>query len=188
MSCRQTRVKTKHPLPRLWLMTDERIGEEAALLQTVARLPRGSGIVFRHYSLPAAQRQDLFDRVRRIARRRRIVLLLAGPEQLAKAWKADGFHRRQTHRRSTSLCSAPVHNLREIRQAERAGADMLFLSPIFPTRSHPGARTLGQAGFAGLARQARRPVIALGGMTAKRACILLRSGAYGWAAIDGIVM
>ena len=38
MQCRQT-------LPRLWLMTDERVGD--ALIPAVERLPRGAGTVFR---------------------------------------------------------------------------------------------------------------------------------------------
>jgi thiamine-phosphate pyrophosphorylase len=186
MQSRQTPEKTKRPLPRLWLMTDERIGGEDALLRAVERLPRGSGIVFRHYSLARAQRRDLFDKVRRAARRKNLRLLLSGPESLARAWKADGFHKGNA-RSSRLLCSAPVHDLREIRKAERSGADVLFLSPIFPTRSHPGAKALGRAGFASLARQARRPVIALGGMTPKHIGFLPQLGAYGWAAIDGLV-
>jgi thiamine-phosphate pyrophosphorylase len=75
-----------------------------------------------------------------------------------------------------------VHSLREIRQAERAGAELLFLSPVFPTRSHPEAKSLGRLRFALLARQTKLPVVALGGMSGQRAKAL--SGAYGWAAID----
>ena len=61
-------------------------------------------------------------------------------------------------------------------------ADALVLSPVFATRSHPGAPPLGPLRFRLLARQARVPVIALGGMTARRAAAL---GAA-WAAIDGL--
>ena len=69
---------------------------------------------------------------------------------------------------------------------ERAGADLLFLSPLFPTHSHPGAPALGRARFAALARGARPPVIALGGMRAGHARGLALLGASGWAAIDGL--
>ena len=82
------------------------------------------------------------------------------------------------------LRSAPVHNYAEIRAAERNGAALLFLSPVFATRSHPGARTLGLARFAWLARRTPLPVIALGGMNAKRGKKLASFGAYGWAGID----
>ena len=165
----------RQPLPRLWLMTDERQGE--GLWQALERLPRGSGIVFRHYGLSLAARKSLFRKVKGVTRRRRFLILVAG----AQALDADGTHGRRQVQRGR-LLSASVHDLREIRAAERAGADLLFLSPVFPTRSHPGARSLGRTRFASLARQTRLPVIALGGMNARRARGL--HGAYGWAAID----
>lgn len=159
-------------LPRLWLMTDERLGDR--LFDAIARLPDGAGIVFRHRSLGEAARRALFDRVRRAAPG---PVLLAGPVDLARAWDADGSHGR--HEGATT---APAHNLAEIRAAEATAAALIFLSPVFPTRSHPGAATLGADGFAALAGQTRLPLIALGGMNATRAEML--SGAYGWAGID----
>jgi thiamine-phosphate pyrophosphorylase len=162
------------------MMTDERQGE--GLLAAVGRLPpHRAGIVFRHYSLAPAARRALFERVRRMARRNRLLLLLAGPDATARAWGADGSHGRGP---GQGLRSTPAHDLREIRAAERAGAAFLFLSPVHATRSHPGARALGPAGFARLARQTRLPVIALGGMDAVKARAIGRLGAYGWAGID----
>ena len=159
-------------------MTDERQGD--ALLEAAERLPpHRAGIVFRHYSLPPGERRALFEQVRAIARRRGLMLLLAGPAGTARAWSAHGSHGRG---RGGGLRTAPAHNLREIRAAERAGAAALFLSPVFPTRSHPGARELGPARFALLARRTPLPVIALGGLNAGRFERL--SGAYGWAGID----
>jgi len=60
----------------------------------------------------------------------------------------------------------------------------VFVSPVFATRSHPGARALGPIRFALMVRGLPIPVIALGGMTAKRARRLQLLGASGWAAID----
>ena len=165
----------RQPLPRLWLMTDERLGD--GLLDAVAGLPRGAGIVFRHYSLPMAPRRALFDAVRQAAPG---PVLLAGSTEQALAWGADGSHGR--HHGATS---APAHDLAEIRAAEAAGAALLFLSPVFATRSHPQATVLGAEGFAALAGQTQLPVVALGGMNAARAKEL--SGAYGWAGIDAWV-
>lgn len=185
---RKYRMKDGRPLPRLWLMTDARVSD-GALLRALARLPRGAGVVFRHYGLGPAARRALFDAVRAVARRRGLVLLLAGEGREAVGWGADGAHGRRPFggkRKAGWLQSAPAHSLPEIRAAERSGADLVFLSPIFPTRSHPGGRTLGRMRFAMLARQARRPVIALGGMTAERARTLGAAGAYGWAAIDAL--
>jgi thiamine-phosphate pyrophosphorylase len=167
----------RHPLPREWLMTDERI--EDRLFEAVRRLPPGAGIVFRHYSLPEGERRKLFDRVRSAHPG---LLLLAGPARQARAWGADGSHGRS--RDDDGLRSAPVHDYREMRAAERAGADLLVLSPVFATRSHPGVQPLGLARFAWLARRTLLPVIALGGMNPKRGHRLASFGAYGWAGID----
>jgi thiamine-phosphate pyrophosphorylase len=161
----------RHPLPRLWLMTDERQGE--GLWAALERLPAGSGIVFRHYRLGGEERRALFGRVRDVSRRRRLILVVAG-EWLAGA---DGVH----NRRGPGLRTASAHDWAELRAAGR-GADLVFLGPVHPTRSHPGCEALGAAGFDRLARQAKVPVIALGGMD----WALFRGlrHAYGWAGID----
>lgn len=174
-------------LPTIWLMTDERVGE-AALLAAAARLPRGkAGLVFRHYSTSRAERRALFDRIAAVARRRRLVLMLAGSPREAAAWGADGWHGRDKRRAGRCMLhSMSVHDARELAAASRAGANFIFLSPLFPTRSHPGGRALGRAGFAALARRADMPAMALGGVRAKHARQLHGIGATGWAAIDGL--
>ena len=163
-------MSLRQPLPRLWLMTDERQGE--GLWAALERLPKGSGLVFRHYSLAPAERRKLFDRVRRVARRRRL-LVLAG-----SGLRGDGVH----GGRGRGFRSASAHNLRELKTAERSGAMLVFLSPAFPTRSHPGDRALGPVRFGLIAAQARVPVIALGGVDARKARRL--PNIYGWAGID----
>jgi thiamine-phosphate pyrophosphorylase len=169
-------MPTRQPLPRLWLITDERQGD--GLFAAIARLPEGAGIVFRHHSLAEVARRDLFDRVKAAAPG---MVLLGGPAEQAEAWDADGSH---GSGRGAGLRSAPAHSYAEIRAAERAGAAFLFLSPAYPTRSHPEARPLGLARFAWLARRTRLPVIALGGMNEARGRRLASFGAYGWAGID----
>ena len=84
--------------------------------------------------------------------------------------------------RSSSLVTWPVHNVREARLARQAGATVAFVSPVFTTRSHPGARGLGGRRSAALARTLPMVRIALGGMNARRFRTL--HGFDGWAAID----
>ena len=170
-------------IPSIWLMTDERVSE-ADLLRAIARLPHGSAVVLRHYSLAEDARRALFAQVRRAARRRHARVLLAGDARLARAWGADGHHGRAPG--GNGLHSAPVHDHRELVRAWRAGADVVLISPLFATRSHPGARPLGAFRFAALARQARVPVIALGGVRPRHAALVRRLGASGYAAIDGL--
>jgi thiamine-phosphate pyrophosphorylase len=167
-------MSRRQPLPRLWLMTDERLGDE--LWDALERLPRHAGIVFRHYHLAPADRRALFLRVRLVARRRTLRLVVAGDQPLA----ADGRH----GGRGLGLRTASAHSLRELKAAERAGADLVFLSPVFATRSHPGAQALGPLRFGLIARHARVPLVALGGMDARRGRALAALNAYGWAGID----
>jgi thiamine-phosphate pyrophosphorylase len=169
----------RHPLPRIWLLTDPRQGD--ALWPALERLPRGAGVIFRHYD--AAERKALFRRVQGIAKRRRLRLLLAGSVRLASGWRADGCYgadrRRPSARAPVKAMSA--HDRSELVAAGRHGATLVLLSPAFATRSHPGAQPLGRTRFAALARTSPVPAIALGGMDARRA---RRLPAYGWAAID----
>jgi thiamine-phosphate pyrophosphorylase len=155
-------------------MTDERLGE--GLWAALRRLPPGSGVVFRHYATPARERRILFRRVVRVARARGLVVVRAGARAV---FGEEGVHGGV---RGSGLRTAPAHDRREAVAAVRRGAEVLFVSPVFGTRSHPGGKTLG-------ARAARRvsqglPVvaIALGGMDARRFRKL--TGFDGWAAID----
>ena len=171
--------RSRTALPRRWLITDERFGD--GLPDAIERLGADGGIVFRHYSLGKRERRGLFDRVRAAHPG---LLLLAGPASQAAIWGADGSH---GPGRGTGLRSAPVHSYGQIRAAERNGAALLFLSPVFTTRSHPEARPLGLARFAWLARRTPLPVIALGGMDERRGLRLASFGAYGWAGIDAFL-
>lgn len=184
MSSRQTPRQTLRPLPRIWLMTDPRFGTD--LLPAIQRLPARSGVVFRHYGLGEQERGALFVQVRRICMRRGHMLLLAGDERMAMRWHADGFHSGQKMRRSKSMMqSVPAHNRRELASAQRGGAHLVLLSPVFATASHPGARPMGRSTFMALAKQsAHLRVIVLGGMNARKAVTLDKRIIHGWAAID----
>jgi thiamine-phosphate pyrophosphorylase len=171
-------------LPRIWLFTDER--NDALLEHAIKRLPRRSGIVFRHYHMPEPLRQARFETVKRLALRRGHIVFLAGSPALARRWRADGVHGRLPRRSAMAglLHSAPVHDAREIRQANRSGADIFFLSPIFATRSHPGQRPLNHAQVRYLAALCNGAVIFLGGMNQQRYRARKSRLSHGWAAID----
>jgi thiamine-phosphate pyrophosphorylase len=179
------RHKNKHLFPRVWLMTDPRFGNE--LLAAVQRLPSRSGVIFRHYNLDVQARHALFLQVKRICARRGHILLLAGTEQQARKWRANGFHNRIAPRAQSKglLRTAPVHSAQEIARARCIKADLLFLSPMFATTSHKGARPLGRYRFMALASSCQAtPVIALGGLNKQRGQGLNAKRIYGWAGID----
>jgi thiamine-phosphate pyrophosphorylase len=158
-------------VPRLVLLSDAR--NDAVLDRAVRRLPAGSALVFRHYHLEPAARVARLRELQRIAALRGIVVVQAG----AGYSPARGLSRRP------GLRLATAHDLREIGAAARAGADAVLLSPVFPTRSHPGAPVMGALRFNCLARLSALPVLALGGMTRRR---MAQLRAHGFAAIDGL--
>jgi len=76
-----------------------------------------------------------------------------------------------------------THSPDEARAAWEAGADYVFLGPIWETASHPGRRAIGPAAIEA-ARPAR--VIAIGGITPDRVDDCLAAGAYGVAALSAL--
>jgi len=176
-----TRAKT---LPELWLISDQR--NDAGLERALARLPRGSGFIYRHYHLPDDERVARFRALRRVAKARGHMVILADSALTAREWGADGIYgapRSLCPRRAGLIHLATAHSLAELGLAARLGADAALLSPVFPTRSHPGGAVLGPVRFRLLARQTRLPVIALGGMSEPSARALRWPR---FAAIDGL--
>ncbi len=172
-------------IPRLWLFSDER--NDQRLEQAIARLPKGSGIIFRHYHLENEAREERLAAIVRQARRNRHTVLIAGPPPMARRNDAAGVHGRQwSPARVTGLVhSAPVHNIREVREANMKRVQLFFLSPVHATRSHPGQRPTSRLHIVRLARLCRGPVVLLGGMNAARFRYFAKQ-AHGWGAIDAL--
>jgi thiamine-phosphate pyrophosphorylase len=137
-------VTCANPLPNLWLISDAR--NDAALEAALARLPHGSALVFRHYHLDDAARRTRFDELAAAARAKGHLVILSGSAELAQAWGADGIYgapeslSASLGAPSPFLRLATAHDAREIALANAAKADGVFLSPVFPTRSHPGGQ------------------------------------------------
>lgn len=148
----------------LWLFTDSvRLPDPRP---AVARLPRGlCGVVLRHDD--AAGRARLAYDLARLCRERRNVLVVAGDWRLAAALGA-GVHLRGGRRLPGAhgrVCTSSAHGVADLVAAARAGAKLVFLSPVFATASHPGEPGLGAPRWCHAAREARIAVAALGGVS-----------------------
>jgi thiamine-phosphate pyrophosphorylase len=183
------RRKRRLCLPRLWFLTDTRLqGQEEVIIKA---LPRGTGVVLRNYEQP--NRHAWAKRLVQLCRKRHLPVLIAGDDKLAWQCRADGVHwpegliRRPRRRHAKNrLITATAHHARGIQAAWRSRADAVFVSPVFATRSHPGAAALGVIRLAILAKgSGGRPVIALGGITSATVRQLRPARIYGIAAIDG---
>ena len=168
--------------PREWLMTDERIGER--LWEAINALPAGAGIVFRHYATPTAQRTALARRISEICGERGLTLSIAHDIDLAEQLGA-----RLVHNPASGSVGLPfsrsAHSVDEAKAACGSGASLIFLSPLFATRSHPGAAALSREETRPSIAECPVPVIALGGMSRARFEEIRGDGFYGWAGIDG---
>jgi len=177
-------MPARQTFPDLWLLSDAR--NDAVLEEALRKLPRGSGFLYRHYHLPPKERVARWFALRRVARARSHVLILADSSLTARAWGADGIYgaARALYPTANDLLTlATAHDLADIGLANRMRADAVLLSPAFPTRSHPDAAGLGPLRFRRLAARAQMPVIALGGMNRQTA---RRLDWPRWAAIDGL--
>jgi thiamine-phosphate pyrophosphorylase len=172
----------QRPLPRAWLMTDERMGDR--LWEAIDRLPiKHAGIVFRHYWTPPNTRAALARRIADICHRRCLTLAIANDVDLGRSLAADFVHNPKELPVALPF-SRSVHSLEEAEAAGTDGASIVFVSPVYPTSSHPGQNALGRQAAVRIARAVNVPVIALGGMNALKFAQLQREGFHGWAGID----
>lgn len=82
------------------------------------------------------------------------------------------------------LLSVSCHNEDELHQAQKLGADIILLSPVKETSSHPGVPGIGWRRFAALVSKVNSPVYALGGMSPADVDDARRAGGQGIAAIS----
>ncbi len=166
--------------PPLWLFTDP--ARMPDLPAVVARLPAGlCGVVFRHDGVP--ERAALLRKVGCICRRRRLALSVAGRESQIPAWAGRHLRGGRGGLRRAAFFTSSAHNPAELVRARRAGAALAFVSPAFPTQSHPGAtRAVLPVRWGLLTRRAGVRVLALGGVSGRNAPRLPR-----WTAGAGAI-
>jgi 8-oxo-dGTP diphosphatase len=82
-------------------------------------------------------------------------------------------------RPAINWCAASCHNAEELLRAEALGCDFALLSPVLPTKSHPGALHLGWKKFAAIAVGSSIPVYALGGLKHEDMQTAWQNGAHG---------
>lgn len=168
--------------------------------QALHLLPSGSALIWRAYDIePDA---GSLRRLAAMARGKGCLLLLAGHPRLLMRMRADGLHlpeRMLGRRFENGYVLSPVnfppglsvtaacHSERAIRAAAEMRLQAVLISPVFPTRSHPGARPFGVVRFAQLAKLARSLGLApyaLGGI--ESAADIRRLKETGAAGVAGI--
>ena len=144
----------RQSMPEQWFILDRAPGERAWL--TLLELPRGSGLLVL-CQLDAKDRR----RVRNLEGWRRLTVVSEQPGVAAR-----------------------VHNVRELGAALQRRTRLILLSPLYRTASHPDWKPVPRMRAAALACLARRRLLALGGMNARRYAKIAPLGFVGWAGIS----
>ena len=140
--------------PEQWLILNEEI--DPTRWRALRRLPRATGVLVLR-DLETGDKR----RLRYLARARSLTFVVETP-----------------------LRASRVHNSRELGNALLRRLPLIFLSPIWPTRSHPDWPPLPRMRAATLARLANGRTIALGGMNPRRYAKIAPLGFIGWAGIS----
>jgi thiamine-phosphate pyrophosphorylase len=184
------RKGAKAPLPSLLFFTDPiRTPHPEAVAEG---LPRGAAVVFRAFGAPNAEVRGA--RLKAIARRRGLLLLVGADARLAQALGADGVHlperlahlaRRLKAAHPRWIITAAAHSTGAARRVLAAGADAAVVSTVFASRSASAGRPMGPIRLAILVRRAGGAVYGLGGIDKKKARLLRGTGLTGIAAVEG---
>ncbi|MBI3774035.1 MAG: Nudix family hydrolase [Gammaproteobacteria bacterium] len=183
-------------LPSVYLITGEPEADTAQFLQRLERVVSlGVRLVqLRAKSLDADRYRALAHDALHVCRAHHAQLLLNCEPELAAELSAAGVHLssarlaalRERPLPRTQWVAASVHSLDQLRQAQAIDVDFVVVSPVLPTRSHPGAVPLGWDGLRAMTESAAVPVFALGGMNAEQLWRSYEHGAQGVAVLSGI--
>ena len=123
-------------------------------------------------------------------------LMLHGEAGLAKTAGADGAHLPAGSDLAVArvligaekLLGVSIHTVSEAEAIDPSFADYVLAGPAFETPSKPGyGPEIGRKGFLEIARAARVPVLAIGGVNAARLGELIAAGAAGAAVMGGVM-
>lgn len=176
-------------LPTLYAISNAgELGVDEFLRRLEARLQAGLRLVqLREKALDGDAFRALAQQALALTRTHGARLLLNGNVYLAQELGADGVQltgsqlANLTARPEVDWCAASCHDADELRHAEQLGCDFALLSPVLPTKSHPGAPHLGWERFAELACGSTIPVYALGGLQLADMTTAWQHGAHGVA-------
>lgn len=188
-------------MPRLHVVTDDRIVERGDLIRTArAVLEAGGPDLVLHLRGPGATGARLYEiacaLVPVAAAAAGALLLVNDRVDVALVAGAHGAH---LGRRSLGVAPArrilgegarvgvSTHGPDEAARAAREGADFAFVGTVYPTPTHPG-RPGGGAEVVRAAAGAAPglPLLAIGGVGPERVGEMLEAGAHGVAVIRGV--
>ena len=185
------------PDPPLLIITDRRQARPALADIVVAAVKAGCRwISVREKDLPADEQMLLARSLIPLARKQGARLTVHGDARLAAAAGADGVHlpagsdpaAARALLGAQKLIGVSIHTVTEAEGIDPTCVDYALAGPAFETASKPGyGPEIGRKGFSAIARAARVPVLAIGGINTARIAELVAAGAAG-VGVMGVVM
>jgi thiamine-phosphate pyrophosphorylase len=185
------------PSPPLLLVTDRRQARRPLAEVVGAALAAGCRWVsVREKDLPEDDQIGLVRLLVPMARRHGARVTLHGDARLAKEAAADGAHlsagsdiaaARQLLG-ADKLIGISIHTVTEAESLDPGLVDYALAGPAFETPSKPGyGPEIGRKGLGEIARTARVPILAIGGLNTARAAEVLAAGPVGIAVMGGVM-
>jgi len=180
-------------LPEKYMITGPFSDQDDFLLRLENSLRLGIKLVqLRCKHIDQVSFMQLSDQARIVCEKYRATLLLNSSPEIFRQIQADGLHlsSQMLHLLEVrpigldKLLSVSCHTAEDIRHAQKINADIILLSPVKETTSHPGVNGIGWKAFADLISDIDIPVYALGGMKQDDISKALKYGAQGIAAIS----
>jgi 8-oxo-dGTP diphosphatase len=176
-------------LPSIYAISNlVEMGEDRFMTALAQAFDRGLRLLqWREKGLPVEAQSTLLPRVMAMANACGARVLVNTDIDLARRVGAHGIHLSSAalmamrQKPEGLLCAASCHSAAELAHAAALGVDLVVLSPVLPTASHPGVNTLGWPIFAEMAAGMPMPVYALGGMRPQHLHTAWQHGAHGIA-------
>lgn len=185
------------PAPPLLLVTDRRQAGRPLNDVVAAALHAGCRwISVREKDLPPDEQILLTRSLLPLAHANGAMLMLHGGASLARDAGADGVHLPSGSDPAAAraligpgkLLGVSIHTVTEAEHIDPVHIDYALAGPAFETASKPGyGPEIGRKGLGDIARAARVPLLAIGGINAARVGELVAAGAAGVAVMGGVM-
>jgi thiamine-phosphate pyrophosphorylase len=183
---------------RLYLVTDPHLCPGPLLIETVAAAVRG-GVTFvqlRDKGATTQARAEAARSLKTVLRGTGVKLVVNDDLEAALSADVDGVHLGQEDLSAAEararlgpdkIIGLSCETEAQVRAADPAVVDYLGLGTVFPTATKADHKpTIGLSGLAAMARLAKCPTVAIGGLKAAHAAPVIATGCDGIAVVSAI--
>lgn len=184
-------------LPRLYTIVDPEMFSSPMTLTTTLLSAGARLIQLRDKKSNSREIYETSVEMQEAARRGGAVFVLNDRPDIAWAAGADGVHLGQDDlpaaiaRRmlpKEMIIGVSTHSVEQVARADQAPVDYIAFGPIFATNSKEAPDpVVGLAGLAEARRASRKPLVAIGGITAENAPAVIAAGADSVAVIGALL-